>query len=117
MDGRRDLSWRLGHFDHGLAVFRDRVVHGQGHRHAAANHRLALDAALAGEGVAIGDSLLAFPDLEAGRLVKPFDLTLATGAYYFLSPETESEPEKLTAFREWLLAEAETQARASARWA
>ena len=30
----------------GLAVFRDRVVHGQGHRHAAANHRLALDAAL-----------------------------------------------------------------------
>jgi LysR family glycine cleavage system transcriptional activator len=77
---------------------------------------LALDAALEGEGVAIGDSLLAYPDLEAGRLVKPFDFTLATGAYYFISPDTPAEPPKLAAFRAWLLAEAAAQARASERW-
>ena len=35
-----------------------------------------MDAALAGQGVALASSVLAADDIEAGRLVKPFDLSM-----------------------------------------
>ena len=37
---------------------------------------LAVQAAIGGHGVALGDSSLVADDIAAGRLVKPFELTL-----------------------------------------
>ncbi|MBI1237817.1 MAG: transcriptional regulator GcvA [Alphaproteobacteria bacterium] len=68
---------------------------------------LLIQAAIGGMGVALGRSALVKADLEAGLLVKPFDLMLeATGAYYVVSREgTETLP-KIAAFRDWLIEEA-----------
>ena len=77
---------------------------------------LTLDACLAGEGVAVGDNLLAYADLEAGRLVKPFRLAIPTGSYYLVTRNEATLPARLLAFRDWLCAAAAQQQRDSARW-
>jgi LysR family glycine cleavage system transcriptional activator len=70
---------------------------------------LALQAAIDGQGVALGDSSLVADDLAAGRLVQPFALTLRVPpqfAYYIISPvEAQNEP-LVRSFREWILEEA-----------
>jgi LysR family glycine cleavage system transcriptional activator len=67
---------------------------------------LVLQAAAEGQGVALGRGALAAADLAAGRLVKPFDLSLpATFAYYLVIPEATADRPKIAAFRDWLLAE------------
>lgn len=64
----------------------------------------AMQAAMEGAGVVLGWRTLAESDLEAGRLVMPFDLMLPMEvAFYFVYPETTAERRKLAAFREWLL--------------
>jgi LysR family glycine cleavage system transcriptional activator len=69
---------------------------------------LALDAAADGMGVALGISLLAGQDVTDGRLVVPFALALpSTFAYYLVYPEASAERPQLTAFRSWLLDEAQ----------
>ncbi len=69
---------------------------------------LVLQAAVGGQGVALGRSALAAADLAAGRLVKPFNISLpATFAYYLVCSEATAERPKIAAFRDWLLAEME----------
>ena len=47
-------------------------------------------------------------DLAAGRLVRPFDITLpAEYAYYLVYPEHTANRPKIKAFRDWILGEAE----------
>lgn len=70
---------------------------------------LALQAAIDGQGVVLGDSTLAADDLASGRLVRPFDLSLkgpAQFAYFLIRPDSAAEPPLVTAFRDWILAEA-----------
>ena len=68
---------------------------------------LVLQAAVDGQGVALGRSALAAADLEAGRLVRPFGLSLeAEFAYYVVCPQSTAEYPKIASFRDWLLAEA-----------
>lgn len=70
---------------------------------------LALQAAIDGLGVALGDSSLTESDLEAGRLVKPFALGLKAPAnigYWLLSRPGAALSKPVAAFRDWLLAEA-----------
>ncbi|HJL14709.1 MAG TPA: transcriptional regulator GcvA [Sandaracinaceae bacterium LLY-WYZ-13_1] len=68
---------------------------------------MALEAAVAGQGVALGRTTLVRADLEAGRLVRPFSLELASGlSYWLLTPRGVEPPPRVAAFREWLLAEA-----------
>jgi LysR family glycine cleavage system transcriptional activator len=64
---------------------------------------LCLDAAVRGQGVAMGDDFLAASHLAAGRLIKPFTQSmLSKNAYYFIaSPEMLENP-LLRAFRDWL---------------
>ena len=63
-----------------------------------------LQAAIAGEGVALGRSALAADDLAAGRLVKVFDLTLPREfAYYVVAPEASADRPKVAAFRDWVI--------------
>ncbi|MFQ5959103.1 MAG: LysR substrate-binding domain-containing protein, partial [Alphaproteobacteria bacterium] len=58
------------------------------------------------QGVALARSALAAADLAAGRLVKPFDVSLpAEYAYYVVCPEATAERPKIAAFREWLFSE------------
>ncbi|WP_372524930.1 LysR substrate-binding domain-containing protein [Piscinibacter sp.] len=65
---------------------------------------LAMDAAVHGFGVTVGDCLLMSDDVAAGRLVRPFDLALPTGQHYDLVLPTRSAPgAKVAKFRDWLV--------------
>lgn len=67
-----------------------------------------LMAAMAGQGVALGRSTLAAEDLEAGRLVKPFDMELrGTYSYYVVYPPERGDDPNIQAFSEWLFEEAQ----------
>lgn len=66
-----------------------------------------INAAVEGLGVALGRSALAAGDLRAGRLVKPFEISLPTEfGYFIVYPERRAERPKIVAFRDWLLDEA-----------
>ncbi len=66
-----------------------------------------LQATIDGQGVALGATPLVDDDLAAGRLVKPFELTLpGEWAYYVVCPEERAEEANIEAFREWILGEA-----------
>ncbi len=68
---------------------------------------LALQAAVDGQGVALGRSVIVARDLEAGRLVRPFDAVEETHcAYYVVFQKRAAELPKVKAVREWLFAEA-----------
>jgi LysR family glycine cleavage system transcriptional activator len=72
------------------------------------NHSiLGLEAAVDGLGVVLGVKELAAHDLAAGRLVAPFELSLAMrSAYYVVSAEAAADRPKVVTFRDWLLEEA-----------
>lgn len=77
----------------------------RGPRYGESN--LSIDAAIAGQGVALASDVLADADLAAGRLVKPFALAVSGNfAYFVVSLMAAAERPKVKAFREWLLAEA-----------
>ena len=68
----------------------------------------AMDAAVGGQGVAIGRSALAAADLLAGRLIRPFGPSLPVNyAYYIVCPKTTARRPKISAFRDWLIQEAQ----------
>jgi len=68
----------------------------------------AIAAAIRGLGVAIIDPLLVQEDLKDRRLIRPFTHTLpTTSAYYLVWPANRGESEELSAFRTWLIEEAE----------
>lgn len=70
---------------------------------------LALQAAIDGHGVALGDTTLAADDLADGRLVKPFDLALKSPAQfaYFLIVSDESQKRPIVqSFMSWVREEA-----------
>ncbi len=67
-----------------------------------------LDAAVEGAGVVLGRIALAHFDLKSGRLVAPFALKIPVAySFYVVSPMATKDDPKVTAFREWLLEEAE----------
>ena len=67
----------------------------------------AIQAAIRGEGVVLGRSALVADDLAAGRLVRPFELSLPAGfAYYVVCPPRALKQPNVKAFRDWLTAEA-----------
>ncbi len=64
---------------------------------------LALEAALAGQGIALARGILVARDLAEGRLVAPFTHALESGlAYWVLSPSGAVRP-AVQDFRRWLL--------------
>jgi LysR family glycine cleavage system transcriptional activator len=66
-----------------------------------------IDAAVAGEGVALARMALARNDLRSGNLIAPFGPVLQSNSSYWLlsRPEHANEP-NVRRFREWLLSEA-----------
>lgn len=80
-----------------------------GPRFSQADH--AIDAALAGVGVALGRRALVIKDLADGRLVAPYPMALPTGARFrFLCPEGSETRPQVLAFRTWILQEIEKTA-------
>lgn len=78
---------------------------------------LALQAAMDGQGVALGDSTLAADDLAAGRLVRPFRVALPGPAgfgYHLVYPPAALERPLVKAFRDWVLAEVRESRKAAA---
>ncbi len=69
------------------------------------NMDLALDAAVNGQGVALGDNVVSKDDLDAGRLVRPFDQEVEFEAYYLVEPDVTPAHPTVEAFRDWLLSE------------
>ncbi len=68
---------------------------------------MAVQVAVAGQGVALAGSVLVADDVAAGRLVKPFELTFpARFSYYIVCPPAIAEQPRVVAFRAWLHAEA-----------
>jgi LysR family transcriptional regulator, glycine cleavage system transcriptional activator len=77
----------------------------RGPRFLSSDH--AIQAAVRGEGVVLGRSALIVDELAAGRLVRPFDLSLPAGfAHYVVCPPRALQRPNVKAFRDWLIAEA-----------
>ena len=65
---------------------------------------MVLQAAVHVQGVAIGNSVLAKPDIDAGRLVIPFSHSLESkNAYYLVIRESQTELGKIVSFKDWML--------------
>lgn len=77
---------------------------------AFTNSAMCVQAAIDGEGVALGRSALVAHDLAAGRLVKPFAVNLPTEfAYYIVHTPSAGALPRVNAFVDWLLAEAQAE--------
>jgi len=69
---------------------------------------LVIEAAVGGRGVALAKRALAQADLDAGRLVAPFQIATAVDfAYYLVHPKAKGRLPQVKAFVAWLTAEAE----------
>jgi LysR family glycine cleavage system transcriptional activator len=67
---------------------------------------LAFQAAISGNGVALGRTTLVERDLAEGRLVKPFDIVQSCElAYYLVHRKESSQSAPVLAFKAWLLEE------------
>ncbi len=65
---------------------------------------MVLQAAIHGQGIALGNSVLAKPEIESGRLVTPFNEVLVSkNAFYLVCREAQVDSPKIVAFRNWLL--------------
>lgn len=72
------------------------------------NVYLAIEAAIAGRGVALGERALVLDELATGRLVKPFDVELLSpfSQWILTLPEKADRPD-IRKFRNWLIAQAD----------
>jgi LysR family glycine cleavage system transcriptional activator len=72
---------------------------------------LAFESAVEGHGVVATMPILAEADINAGRLVTPFELRVALeSSYYLVCTEEAASREPVAAFREWLLEQAAREA-------
>jgi len=63
-----------------------------------------IQAAIDGQGIALGSTALIQDHLDSGRLIKPFDIVLVNEyAYYVVCPELHLKNPSVRAFKEWLL--------------
>jgi LysR family transcriptional regulator, glycine cleavage system transcriptional activator len=89
-------------------------LHAAGAGHVDASRGLQLDAsmlavqaAIDGQGVALGRSVLVSDDLSSGRLVRPFALAVPLRfGYYVVHPRKPAARDAVDAFKAWLHAEA-----------
>jgi LysR family glycine cleavage system transcriptional activator len=70
------------------------------------SYTFAVEAAVQGEGVVLGRTMLVAADLAAGRLIRPFKHSLkAHSSFYVVYPPDAIRQRKVKIFRDWLLAE------------
>jgi DNA-binding transcriptional LysR family regulator len=69
--------------------------------------QLAVEAAVAGQGMALAPAILVQADLRSGRLVQPFAIALRDPfCFWLLCLKDRAEEPRIRAFTEWLVAEA-----------
>ncbi|HXV30340.1 MAG TPA: transcriptional regulator GcvA [Sinorhizobium sp.] len=105
-------NWRMWMAAAGVSDFDDDAgIHFEDSSHA-------IQAAVDGNVVALADFTMVADDLSVGRLVRPFDLGVKVSAgfaYHVVSPLETADTPPITAFRTWLVEEAQkTQATAFA---
>ena len=75
-----------------------------------------IEAAIAGQGVALARRSMVARDVREGRLVQPFPLSLkAEFSYWVVCPQSAAEKPKIAEFRAWLLDEAASESGEAAR--
>jgi DNA-binding transcriptional LysR family regulator len=75
--------------------------------------QLTIEAAMAGEGLALAPEILVADDLRSGRLAQPFDLSIADPFCYWLLCRSDRRDEtRIRAFVKWVMEEAATDSRA-----
>ncbi|UWQ92155.1 transcriptional regulator GcvA [Aliisedimentitalea scapharcae] len=94
-----------------------RIDHNPTHGAHFSNADHAIDAAVAGVGVALGRRAMIIKDLEEGRLVAPFPVALETQARFrFLCQKGAENRPQVAAFRDWFVYEIEKTAHISDRF-
>lgn len=64
---------------------------------------MVLQAAIHGQGVALANNVMAQSEIEAGRLVCPFnDVLVSKNAFYLVCHDSQAELGKIAAFRQWI---------------
>jgi len=63
---------------------------------------MTIQAAIDGLGVAMGHTAYVADDVANGRLVVPFNVTMPSAGYYFVTPQDRPATPKLKLFRDWL---------------
>jgi LysR family glycine cleavage system transcriptional activator len=87
------------------------AVTGKGPRFG--NAHLAVEAAIAGRGVALTVESFAIADIETNRLVRPFAMSVTgSAAYWVVSPETTASEPMVRRFREWILRQSQRRSKA-----
>jgi len=77
-----------------------------GPRLGGSSESLLIEEAIAGRGVILASSILVADDIDAGRLVRPFDVSFPVQfGYWLVCPETTADQPRIRTFREWLLSE------------
>ncbi len=73
-----------------------------------------IQAAVDGQGVALGSTTFVQDLLDSGKLIKPFDITLENEfAYYIVCPAAHLKNPSVKAFKNWLLELIEDQGQAA----
>lgn len=68
---------------------------------------LAIDAAIAGQGVTLANREFVESDLQAGRLCQPFEFSVTTeDGYYVVAPRSPRKPAVVATIRAWLKSQA-----------
>lgn len=71
---------------------------------------MVLQAAIHGQGIALGNNVLAQPEMDAGRLISPFDEVLMTkNAFYVVCHEKQADMGRIATFRDWMLRKARSE--------
>jgi LysR family glycine cleavage system transcriptional activator len=93
-----DLPWQSWFAAVGITLNRPL----RGTRFFDASH--AMDVAVRGQGVALGDMILSRDDLAAGRLIRPFPQTAIYQSYSLVAPSAHFRRPAVKAFSDWALA-------------
>ena len=86
--------------------FKEVGVKGANVNHGAifSHSSMVLQAAIYGQGVALVNSVLAKPDIDAGRLVCPFEhVLISKSSFYIVCRPHQIELGKIASFRRWVL--------------
>jgi LysR family glycine cleavage system transcriptional activator len=68
---------------------------------------MVIQAAVHGQGIALANNVMARTEIDAGRLVCPFnDVLVSKNAFYLVCHDNQAELGKIAAFRQWVLAQA-----------
>jgi len=72
---------------------------------------LAIDAALAGQGVALASDPMVEDDLAAGRLCRPLEITIKSEiGFYIVAPRAPRNAEHVELMRDWLISQSRSDA-------